>query len=64
MENTIKETTRLLLQGILTKEEADKILLDLLVVSVAKLKVCHLLCPVTDESDVAKCKNHNYGHWW
>jgi len=29
MENTIKETTRLLLQGNLTKEEADKILLDL-----------------------------------
>lgn len=32
MENTIKETTRLLLQGTLTKDEADKILLDLLVV--------------------------------
>ncbi len=29
MENTIKETTRLLLQGTLTKDEADKILLDL-----------------------------------
>ena len=29
MENTIKETTRLLLQGNLTKDEADKILLDL-----------------------------------
>jgi hypothetical protein len=29
MENTIKETTRLLLQGTLTKHEADKILLDL-----------------------------------
>ena len=33
MENTIKETTRLLSQGILTKNEADKILLDLLDVS-------------------------------
>ena len=33
MENTIKETTRLLIQGTLTKDEADKILLDLLVVS-------------------------------
>ena len=32
MENTIKETTRLLLQGTLTKDEADKILLDLIVV--------------------------------
>tara|TARA_R110001606_G_C15166006_1_gene627594 strand:+ start:523 stop:789 length:267 start_codon:yes stop_codon:yes gene_type:complete len=29
MKNTIKETTRLLLQGTLTKDEADKILLDL-----------------------------------
>jgi hypothetical protein len=29
MKNTIEETTRLLLQGTLTKEEADKILLDL-----------------------------------
>ena len=29
MENIIKETTRLLLQGTLTKEIADKILLDL-----------------------------------
>ena len=29
MEKTIKETTRLLLNGILTKEDADKILLDL-----------------------------------
>lgn len=33
MENTIKETTRLLLQGNLTKSEADKILLDLHIVS-------------------------------
>lgn len=32
MENTIKEITRLLLQGTLTKKEADKILLDLLIV--------------------------------
>lgn len=37
MKNTIKETTRLLLQGTLTKDEADKILLDLLVVSVSLL---------------------------
>ncbi len=29
MKKTIKETTRLLLQGTLTKDEADKILLDL-----------------------------------
>ena len=29
MEKTIKETTRLLLNGTLTKEDADKILLDL-----------------------------------
>jgi hypothetical protein len=29
MKNTIKETTRLLLQGTLTKDEADKILLSL-----------------------------------
>jgi hypothetical protein len=29
MEKTIKETTRLLLNGTLTKEYADKILLDL-----------------------------------
>lgn len=33
MEHTIKETTRLLLQGTLTKDEADKILLDLYNVS-------------------------------
>lgn len=33
MEKTIKETTRLLLQGTLTKDEADKILLGLLGVS-------------------------------
>tara|TARA_R110000751_G_scaffold301579_1_gene414237 strand:- start:690 stop:929 length:240 start_codon:yes stop_codon:yes gene_type:complete len=33
MKNTITETTRLLLQGNLTKEEADKILLDLYSVS-------------------------------
>jgi hypothetical protein len=33
MENIIKETTRLLLQGTLTKEIADKILLDLHIVS-------------------------------
>ena len=33
MELTIKETTRLLLQGNLTKDEADKILLDLFDVS-------------------------------
>jgi hypothetical protein len=33
MENTIKEITRLLLQGTLTKDEADKILFDLLDVS-------------------------------
>lgn len=32
METQIKEITRLLLQGTLTKEEADKFLLDLLVV--------------------------------
>ena len=29
MKNTIEETTRLLLQGTLTKDEADKILLNL-----------------------------------
>ena len=29
MKKTIKETTRLLLQGTLTKDEADKILLNL-----------------------------------
>jgi len=29
MKKTIEETTRLLLQGTLTKDEADKILLDL-----------------------------------
>jgi len=33
MEKTIKEITRLLLQGTLTKDEADKILLELLDVS-------------------------------
>jgi len=33
MEKTIKETTRLLLNGTLTKEDADKILLDLYNVS-------------------------------
>jgi len=33
MKNTIEETTRLLLQGTLTKEEADKILLDLHIVT-------------------------------
>lgn len=32
MENKIKETTELLLQGKLTKDEADKILLDLFAV--------------------------------
>lgn len=32
METQIKEITRLLLQGTLTKKEADKFLLDLLVV--------------------------------
>ena len=35
MEKTIKVTTRLLLNGKLTKEEADKILLDLHIVSVS-----------------------------
>lgn len=29
MKKTIEETTRLLIQGVLTKDEADKILLDL-----------------------------------
>ncbi len=29
MKKTIEETTRLLMQGTLTKDEADKILLDL-----------------------------------
>jgi hypothetical protein len=29
LKKIIKETTRLLLQGIITKEEADKILIDL-----------------------------------
>jgi hypothetical protein len=33
MEKTIKETTRLLAQGIITRDEADKILLGLLGVS-------------------------------
>jgi hypothetical protein len=33
MKKTIEETTRLLLQGTLTKDEADKILLDLYLVS-------------------------------
>lgn len=33
MEKTIKETTRLLLNGTLTKEDADKILLNLYNVS-------------------------------
>lgn len=33
MENTIKQTTSALLQGALTKDEADKILLDLVSVS-------------------------------
>lgn len=33
MEKTIKETTKLLMQGTLTKDEADKILLDLYNVS-------------------------------
>jgi membrane peptidoglycan carboxypeptidase len=32
METQIKEITRLLLQGMITKDEADKFLLDLLVV--------------------------------
>jgi hypothetical protein len=48
MENTIKETTRLLLQGTLTKDEADKILLDLLDVSGRSEQ---LVCPD------CKCKN-------
>ena len=33
MKKTIEETTRLLLQGTITKDEADKILLDLCFVS-------------------------------
>ena len=33
MKKTIEETTRLLMQGTLTKDEADKILLDLFDVS-------------------------------
>jgi hypothetical protein len=35
MKKTIEETTRLLLQGTLTKDEADKILLDLHNVSIS-----------------------------
>ena len=40
MKNTIIETTRLLLQGNLTKDEADKILLDLHIVSGSYLPKC------------------------
>ena len=52
MENTIKETTRLLSQGILTKNEADKILLDLLDVS-------KYSCSYTSNTDKVKCKQLN-----
>lgn len=43
MEKTIKETTRLLLNGTLTKEDADKILLDLYNVSFSLR--CNADCP-------------------
>lgn len=49
MEKTIKETTRLLLNGTLTKEDADKILLDLYNVSGRSEQVC---CP--------RCKSVNW----
>lgn len=35
MKKTIEETTRLLMQGTITKDEADKILLDLHNVSIS-----------------------------
>ena len=43
METQIKEITRLLLQGDLTKEEADKFLLDLLVVRNRRVQLINLI---------------------
>ena len=52
MKNTITETTRLLLQGKLTKEEADKILLDLHIVSISDDEIMKIA--------VDKVSNNNY----
>ena len=52
MKNTITETTRLLLQGNLTKEEADKILLDLHIVSISDDEIMKIA--------VDKVSNNNY----
>ena len=52
MEKTIKETTRLLLNGKLTKEEADKILLNLHIVSISDDEIMKIA--------VDKVSNNNY----
>jgi len=62
MKNTITETTRLLLQGNLTKEEADKILLDLHIVSNSGLNKCiELFDALTDQERTIVMDKHCKG---
>ena len=56
MEHTIKETTRLLLQGTLTKDEADKILLDLYNVSGRSEQLCRTFFPDGKTTSATKCQ--------
>ena len=56
MEHTIKETTRLLLQGKLTKDEADKILLDLYNVSGRSEQLCRTFFPDGKTTSATKCQ--------
>ena len=46
MKNIIKETTGLLLHGVLKKEEADEILFDLLVVGVPSEQLVCTYCGI------------------
>jgi hypothetical protein len=57
---TIKETTRLLLQGTLTKDEADKILLDLLVVSDCQFESYATFCIECDRQGLKPIKYRDY----
>ena len=57
---TIKEITRLLLQGTLTKDEADKILLDLLVVSDCQFESYAAFCIECDRQGLKPIKYRYY----
>ena len=60
MENIIKDTTAKLKNGIITTDEANKILLDLFVVS-------NMVCPKCSEDDYWEqktCTCQQCGHTW